>query len=125
MLTPQNKMQRYHLDTEGIPEYINALEDSQNQSNRAGNPITNTTLLLIATNTILYTERLPRAEKSGRTSASKRRIGTPRKLCTSQLNRRPSLRSRPLVAKTNLGQRMARSRSILLSPKTPMVRPFR
>ena len=28
VLTIQNEMQRYYLDSEGIPEYINALEDA-------------------------------------------------------------------------------------------------
>ena len=44
---------------EGIPDYINALEDSQKQSERAGNPITADTLLLIASNNMLSSERFP------------------------------------------------------------------
>ena len=57
-------MQHYYLDTEDIPDYINVLEDSQNKSNRAGNPITDSTLVLIATNTIISTEHFPCADKS-------------------------------------------------------------
>ena len=32
LLPLQNEMQRYHLEVEGIPEYINMLEDSQRQA---------------------------------------------------------------------------------------------
>ena len=44
---------------EGIPKHINALEDAQEQSRRAGNPIMTDTLLLIATNAMLLSERFP------------------------------------------------------------------
>ena len=54
-------MQLYHLDMEGIPEYIKALEDNQNQSNQAGNPIADATLLLIATKAMLSTDCFPHA----------------------------------------------------------------
>ena len=46
---------------EGIPTYINKLENAQKQSNRAGNPITDPTLLLFAANTMLRTDRFPLA----------------------------------------------------------------
>ena len=54
-------MQQYHQDTEGISEDVNTLEDAQKRSKRAGNPITEETLFLIATNTMLSTERFPQA----------------------------------------------------------------
>ena len=38
---------------EGIPEYVKVLENAQKRSKRAGNPITEDTLLLIATNAML------------------------------------------------------------------------
>ena len=52
VLALQNKIQEYHTDSEGILEYINALEAAQKKSKRGtGNkPITDATLLLIATN---------------------------------------------------------------------------
>ena len=49
-------MQHYHMDTEGIPKYINTIKDAQKQSRRAGKPITVYILLLIAMNAILLTE---------------------------------------------------------------------
>ena len=57
----QNEIQTYHEDMEGIPAYINKLEDAQKQSNRAGNPITDPTLLLFAANAMLRTDRFPQS----------------------------------------------------------------
>ena len=61
-LVLQNEMQDYHTDSKGIFEYINALEAAQKKSKRGtgNNMITNTTLLLIATNTMLKTGAHPR-----------------------------------------------------------------
>ena len=56
-------MQRYHLKFEGIPEYINMLEDAQRQSGRAGQTIAKENLLLFATTAMLTTERFTRANK--------------------------------------------------------------
>ena len=64
MLALKNDIQHYHLDTEEIPYYINALENAQNKSNRAGNIITASTLLLIANNTMISTEHFLCADKS-------------------------------------------------------------
>ena len=63
MLALKNEIQHYHLDTEDIPDYINAFENAQNKSNRAGNTITASTLLLIATNTVISTEHFSSADK--------------------------------------------------------------
>ena len=64
VLDLQNEIQHYHLDMEGIPEYINALEDAQKQSKRAVKQITAENLLLIVSNVMLASERFPRAEES-------------------------------------------------------------
>ena len=60
-LALQNEMQEYHKDSKGILDYINALEAAQKKSKgRTDNkPITNDTLLLIATNTMLKTGMHP------------------------------------------------------------------
>ena len=63
VLNLQNKMQTYHEEMEGIPAYINNLEDAQKQSNQAGNPITDPTLLLFVANAMLHTYRFPRANE--------------------------------------------------------------
>ena len=44
---------------EGIPEYVNKLEDAQKQSNRSGKPITDPTLILFAANAMFHTDRFP------------------------------------------------------------------
>ena len=48
---------------EVIPDYIKKLEDAQKQSNRAGNPITDPTPLLLVDNTMFRTDCLPRANE--------------------------------------------------------------
>ena len=53
-------MQRYHLEVEGIPEYINMLKDAQRQAGRAGRAISDNTLLLFASTAMLTSERFPR-----------------------------------------------------------------
>ena len=59
-----NKMQRYHLEVEEIPEYINMLKDDQRQAGRAGRTITDDTLLLFASTAMLTSERFPRANEN-------------------------------------------------------------
>ena len=54
-------MQHYHLKVEGIPEYINMLEDAQLQAGRAGRTIADETLLLFASTAMLTSESFPRA----------------------------------------------------------------
>ena len=46
-----------HTDHEYIAQYIRALEEVQYQSTRAGMPITDTTLVMIATKAMLATQR--------------------------------------------------------------------
>ena len=61
LLVLHNGIQRYHLKVEGIPEYINILEDAQRQASRARQTIADKTLLLFASTEILTSERFPRA----------------------------------------------------------------
>ena len=48
---------------EGVPEYVNALEDAQKLSKKAGNPITEYTLLFNTKNSMLSTEPSPWADE--------------------------------------------------------------
>ena len=57
LLALHNVMQKYHLEVEGIPEYIPMLEDAQKQ---AGRTIANETLILFATATMLTIDRFLR-----------------------------------------------------------------
>ena len=50
LLALHNEMQRYHLEVEGIPEYINMLKDAQRQTGQTGCTITDDTLLHAPTN---------------------------------------------------------------------------
>ena len=61
LLALHNEMQRYHIEVEGIPEYINMLEDAQRQAGRAGRTITYDTLLLFASTAMLTSKSFPRA----------------------------------------------------------------
>ena len=65
ILALQDELQGYHLEYEGIPEYINALKDAQRRAKRAGEDdeyaITDSTLLLVASTAMLKTQQFPRA----------------------------------------------------------------
>ena len=63
VLNLQNEMQTYHEYMDGIPEYINKLEDAQKQSTRSGNPITDPNLLLFVANAMLRIDCFPRANE--------------------------------------------------------------
>ena len=61
LMVLHNEMQRYHLEVEGIPEYINMLEDAQRKAGRVGQTIADETVLLFAGTAMLTSERFPRA----------------------------------------------------------------
>ena len=63
VLALQNEMQRYHLNSNGILEYINEPEDDQAKIKRANRSITDTTLVIIAINVMLSTKKSPRANE--------------------------------------------------------------
>ena len=63
ILTLQNEMQLYHLDSKGIPEYINEPKDDQAKAEQENNPITDTTRVIIATNAMVSTEKFSRVNK--------------------------------------------------------------
>ena len=50
-------MQHYHINSEGISEYINNLKDAQAKAKQVNNPITDVTLVIIATNEKISTEK--------------------------------------------------------------------
>ena len=54
-------MQGCHLKVEGIPEYINMLEDVQCQAGRTRRTIDDETLLLFSSTAMITSERFPRA----------------------------------------------------------------
>ena len=64
LLAMNNEMQRYHLEVEGIPDYINMPKDAQKQARRAGHTIADETILLFASTEMLTTKRYPRANNN-------------------------------------------------------------
>ena len=63
LLALHNEIQRYKLEVEGIPEYINMLEDAQRKAGREGRTIADETLLLFTSTAMLTSERFPRANE--------------------------------------------------------------
>ena len=63
VLALQDQMHNAHKDSEGIPEYISTLEDGRDTAERAGAPISNNMLFIIATKAMLTTEQYPRANE--------------------------------------------------------------
>ena len=61
LLVLRNEMQRYHLEVEGIPEYINMIEEAQIQAGRSSQTITYETLLLFTSTSMLTIKRYPQA----------------------------------------------------------------
>jgi hypothetical protein len=61
VLALQEEMHNAHKDSDGIPEYINTLEDGRDKAERAGAPITNNMLIIIATKAMITSEQFPRA----------------------------------------------------------------
>ena len=64
VLALQDQMHNAHKDSEGIPEYINTLEAGRDKAERAGAPITDNMLVIIATKAMLTTEQYPRANET-------------------------------------------------------------
>ena len=59
LLALHNEMQPYHLEVEGIPEYINMLEGAQRQADLAGRTIADETLLLFSSIAMLTSKPFP------------------------------------------------------------------
>ena len=70
-----NEMQRYHIEVEGIPKYINMPEDAQRQAGQAGLTITDDTLLLLASTAMLTRERFPRVNNDWEDCAERDKRG--------------------------------------------------
>ena len=64
LLALHNETYRYHLEVEGIPQYINMLDKAQRQVVRAGRTIVDETLLLFAITAMLTSKRFPRASNN-------------------------------------------------------------
>ena len=69
-----NKMRRYHLEVEGIPDYINMLEDAQKQVGRSGQTIVDKKILLFASTSMITTERFSQTKDDWEDRSEKPKI---------------------------------------------------
>ena len=118
LLALHNKMQRYHIEFEGIPEYVNMLEDSQQQAGRAGRTITDNILLLFAITEMLTSERFPRLNDDWETGPSATRPGPRGNWLTSKPTLRQGSRPRPPRSVPNLERPIHPPAKKLISPLT-------
>ena len=97
---------------EGIPEYINKLEDAQKQSNRVGNPITYPTLLLFTANDMLLTDRFPRSNEILEELDSSNRNWFRWKAIYRKADMAEKVKIPPRVDRTNLGRMVPSKRKV-------------
>jgi hypothetical protein len=60
MISLRTNMHQYYTQADGIPQYIIMLEDAQKKAKRAGMPITDIELVMIASAAILLAQHFPR-----------------------------------------------------------------
>ena len=98
-----NEMQRYHLEVEGIPEYINMLVDAQRQAIRAGHTIKYDTLLLFASTMMLISERSPRANENWEDRAECEKTCATWKLAYKQAHTKARVKAQAHYGSTKFG----------------------
>jgi hypothetical protein len=59
MISFQTNMQDYYVQMDGIPQYINMLENAQKKAKRAGMPIANVKLIMMALVAVLVAQHFP------------------------------------------------------------------
>ena len=60
MVTLTLQMSRYYKGTPDVPEYIQMLQDDQRKAAQMGMPVTNQTLLVLASTALLAADNFPR-----------------------------------------------------------------
>jgi hypothetical protein len=60
MISLHTNMHNYYTQADGIPQYINMLEDVQKKATQAGMPITNVDLVMMASAAVLVAQHFPR-----------------------------------------------------------------
>ena len=96
-------MQCYHLEVEGILEYINMLEDAQRQAGRAGRTITDETLLLFASTAMLTSERFQRANDDWEDQAERDKTWATWKLAYKQAHANARVKAQATEGSTKFG----------------------
>ena len=108
-------MQRYHLESEIIPKFFNKLEDAQAKSNQANNPITDATLFIIATNSMLRTEKLSRANAYRKEINVGQRTWTNWKTTYRLVEKKQRSKIKPPEENTNLELQIVQHNNLCLS----------
>ncbi len=60
MISLRTNMHNYYTQEDGIPQYINMLEEAQKKATRAGMPIANVELMMMASAAVLAAQHFPR-----------------------------------------------------------------
>jgi hypothetical protein len=60
MISLRTNMHQYYVQADGIPQYINMLEDAQKKAKRAGMPIADIELVMMASAAVLTAQHFPR-----------------------------------------------------------------
>jgi hypothetical protein len=60
MISLCTNMHQYYVQADGIPQYIIMLEDAQKKAKRAGMPIADIELVMMASAAVLTTQHFPR-----------------------------------------------------------------
>jgi hypothetical protein len=60
MISLRTNMHQYYIQADGIPQYINMLEDAQKKAKRAGMPIADIELVMMASAAVLAAQHFPR-----------------------------------------------------------------
>ncbi len=60
MISLHTNMHQYYVQADGIPQYIIVLEDTQKKAKRAGMPIANIELVMMALAAVLAAQHFPR-----------------------------------------------------------------
>jgi hypothetical protein len=60
MISLRTNMHNYYTQVNGIPQYINMLEDAQKKATRAGMPITDVEIVMMASAAVLAAQHFPR-----------------------------------------------------------------
>ena len=103
LLAMHNEIQRYHLEVEGIPDYIYMLEDAVRQAGRAGRAISDDTLLLFARTAMLTSEQFPWANDDWEDRAEPDKMWAAWKIAYKQAHAKTRVKAQAHKGSTKFG----------------------
>ena len=98
-----NDMNHYYEATTGIPEYINKLEDAQKKAQRANVPIADSTLVAIATASVMASQQYPRTDDVWDDLSPKERTWTKWKTTYTQAYNKALIRKKSTAGTPQFG----------------------